>query len=144
MRNITDYPKKFWQKVTLETVDNWFADKHATSGSQAKGRNLALNSFIKMISSARVNGSSDVFVKAICYAEKTKNKVYTLYIVVEIVAGIIKQCTCACPAGNGFEAACKHVSAVLYGVEHYRQTGKSLERISCTSKLQTWHVPNRN
>lgn len=121
------------------SIDDWFADKFATTGSQMKGRKMALTNFVQSILCA-INDSS-ICAKARCFAEKTVHKTYTILFIIEKVSGGLQQCSCTCPAGAGFLAACKHVSAVLYALEHYSQTGKSLERTSCTSQLQMWHVP---
>lgn len=101
---------------------------------------MALNSFVKTIHCYISPTNGFVYIKGMCYAEKTKHKVYCVCLLVD-QTGVIIQCNCLCPAGSGFAAACKHVSAILYGIEHYALTGKSLECSSCTSKLQTWHVP---
>lgn len=139
MNCISTHPQNKFNALTLRKIDDWFEHKFATTGSQIKGRRMALNNFLKMIH-CYISCNKIIYLKGMCYAEKSKHTVYCVCVLLD-KNGVIIQSNCLCPAGSGFEAACKHVAAVLYGVEHYGQTGKTLEFSSCTSKLQTWHVP---
>lgn len=140
MSCIKTQPQRKCNALSLQRINDWFEGKLATSGSQTKGRKMALNNFIKMIHCYISTTDGHLYIKGMCCAEKTKNKVYCVCLLAD-KTGVIIQCNCLCPAGSGFAVACKHVSAILYGIEHYGQTGKLLEYSSCTSKLQTWHVP---
>lgn len=140
LKDLKTYSFAKFKHFTLKSIDDWFGDKFATSGSQMKGRKMALTNFVQSIL-CTIN-DSNICAKARCFAEKTVHKTYTVLFIIEKVSGILQQCSCTCPAGAGFLAACKHVSAILYALEHYSQTGKSIERTSCTSQLQMWHVPS--
>ena len=85
---------------------------------------------------------TSIFVQRLnAMLERLFTKLIHFFFVIEKVSGSLHQCSCTCPAGAGFLAACKHVAAILYALEHYGQSGKSIERKSCTSQLQMWHVP---
>ena len=46
---------------------------------------------------------------------------------------------CACPAGKGPHASCKHLSVLFYALEEFCRLGFSSHDISITSQLQEWN-----
>lgn len=101
----------------------------------------------------------NIFFIALCSAEMKTSTDYEVKLQISCQSREIHKAQCQCPAGVGPVAACKHVSAVLYGVEYYIVTGKPLmvsiiknkikmillgnvkHNPSCTGLLQQWHKP---
>lgn len=65
----------------------------------------------------------NIFFIALCSAEMKTSTDYEVKLGINCQSREILKAQCQCPAGVGPAAACKHVSAVLYGVEHYIVTG---------------------
>jgi len=51
----------------------------------------------------------------------------------------VQNCQCECEAGVGLRAHCKHVSAVLFGLTKFKETGDFVTHQACTQQLQTFH-----
>lgn len=106
--------------VSLTSITNYFEERLAEA-SQKRGRILGLNKFASDVF-VWVD-SLDIFIRSKCCAEMRKKVQYDVKI--HIHGSFINGTSCSCPAGLGWSAACKHVAAVLYILEHYAITGIS-------------------
>lgn len=132
--------KDLLSNFDLDSISAWFSSRLA-SASQKHGRNLFLATFIKCMEGSSSDGK--LFISAICAAETRRSEEYKVKLLLKGVphSPSIAQATCECAAGEGWSAACKHVAAVCYTVEHYRGTGVLLQLTSKTQQQQTWHRP---
>lgn len=78
---------------------------------------------------------NNLFIKVKCSTEMKKAVVYTVRLVFNSSHDIVFA-TCACVAGCGPTAVCKHIGAVCYLIEEGCHT--TIEYTSCTSTLQLW------
>lgn len=117
-----------------------FEERSATS-SEERGRHLFFSKVLKLTEASIIGDL--LFVKSFCAAEMSKHKDYNVKILLNLNKSnsCIQQASCDCIGGNGcgWSSACKHVAALAYSIEHYKQSGECLELISKTSVLQTWH-----
>ncbi len=124
----------------LDTISAWFSQRLACA-SQKHGRNLFLATFVKCLEGTAAHGK--LFLSALCAAETRRNEEYKVRVLINGIphSPNITQATCECAAGEGWTAACKHIAAVCYAVEHYRGTGVLMQLVSKTQQEQTWHRP---
>lgn len=108
--------------ISKKNINQWFAERHANKGLE-KGRLLAIKLFVKYTKCCESMGM--FFITAVCSAEQKKHTDYSIKMLCKAQA--IQQATCTCPAGTGFSAACKHVSAVCFSLEHYTLTGNVIK-----------------
>lgn len=105
--------------ITLDAINAYFIERSAEA-SRSKGRNLGMNMMVERIGIHK--SGSETFVKFECHAEMKKQVLYIGKIHFSDEFGI--NCSnCSCPAGSGWSAACKHVAAAFYVMEHFHQTG---------------------
>ncbi|XP_050513297.1 uncharacterized protein LOC114327559 [Diabrotica virgifera virgifera] len=104
-----------------------------------KGRILAMQLFIKYTQIAE--DKDLLFILSKCCAEQKKTADYNLEMVIRKNKLEICQSSCSCPAGTGYSAACKHIGALCFSLEHFSITGKVQELVSCTSESKTWNKP---
>lgn len=114
---LKDCPVKL--DVTLHDITMWFENKLATA-SFKRGRNLGLNGYVQQI--IYLSDSNITFFKANVSAEMKKKQTYLCKIVFDEKSDVM-QANCECPAGTGWVAACKHISATINVIEHFMQTG---------------------
>lgn len=118
--NLNQCNKKFLNFFEISDITQLF---HNTQ-SQKKGRNMAMNSFVKKILVAIKN--EIIYIKAECGAEMTVGKIYNIrLIIVDGDNDAINFSDCNCVAGCGPIATCKHISAILNCIESYARNGKS-------------------
>ena len=104
--------------------------------SMKAGRALAIRKFIKCIQIHTLQDENSVIcVKALCAAAASKNVDYIPKIMMD-GTGRNLQAHCTCPAGSGWSAACKHIAALVFNIEHYSLCCETMELISKTSKPQ--------
>ena len=80
---------------------------------------------------------STTYFSASVSAEMRKTVSYRLDI--SIQDGSLCEAQCECGAGQGPNAHCKHVAAVLYGLSKFDSTKSLTTELTCTEKLQTFH-----
>lgn len=107
--------------LSLDMIVDWFKNKLAMN-SMRKGRPLAFNQFVIEVKCCFQSAQVDFF-KSVCKAEMKTKVSYTSYIQVDKTTNEILKANCMCAAGAGIEAACKHVAASLFVIEHYALTG---------------------
>ena len=78
-----------------------------------------------------------VFFKAVVYPEMKRTVLYNVEL--RLSDGEIRYTRCECAAGHGPHGICKHVTAVLYMLHHFGETGEWLLERSCTELPQQWH-----
>ncbi|KAJ2937190.1 hypothetical protein O0L34_g19064 [Tuta absoluta] len=81
------------------------------------------------------------FINSICSSEMRKNISYR--ITIKLNDHIILETQCECAAGMGPYAQCKHVIPVIYAIIDFTTSKKIIINRTCTSKLQTFHQPNK-
>lgn len=106
--------------LQLDCIEEWFSKRKAKKG-MLKGRVLAMKLFIKYTQVKVIDNRT--FIKAQCSAEQKKSLDYSVKTVLGVNSGI-QQCSCTCPAGIGWSAACKHVGALCFSLEYFTLTGK--------------------
>lgn len=106
--------------LTPSSINLYFDERKGLKGHE-KGRKLFMCEFVKSIYQF-VKGD-DVFIVGKCSAEQKKSTDYEIKVHLNCKERNIVKASCGCPAGIGPNAACKHVSALLYCVEHYGVTG---------------------
>lgn len=82
------------------------------------------------------------FLKSRVQSTHTKKYQYEINVKLDLM-GSIERSHCECPAGGGPLAHCKHVIAMLWGVEQLVREGKIILASTCTQKLQTFHQPTK-
>ena len=83
-----------------------------------------------------------VYVRSACRAEMKKNVSYFVDVSLS-PDGFIKATQCECAAGIGPDCHCKHVCAVLCGLQEFTGSGSMKREVSCTSQLQGFKKPSR-
>lgn len=78
-----------------------------------------------------------------CKASMKKAIIYNMTVHISSY-GSIEGCQCACSVGEPPDAHCKHVIALLLGVEEMKRERKFILNISCTQQLQSFHKPLKN
>lgn len=102
-------------------IDLYFDERMASKGNE-KGRRLFMCEFLKNCRFHR-ECSNVYFFLATCCAQMKKTVEYVVNVHVDLQDRIILKSQCQCPAGIGPNAACKHVSALLHGIEYFAVTG---------------------
>lgn len=102
-------------------IEKWFNARGASKGMR-RGRVLAMKKFVKF---TRIfHTDENIYVRASCCAEMKRTQEYRVKIVIKTGRSCeILQCTCSCPAGSGWSAACKHLGAVSFSLEYFSITG---------------------
>ncbi|XP_037041596.1 uncharacterized protein LOC119078358 isoform X2 [Bradysia coprophila] len=131
---------KILEWLTPSVIAYYFSERLSTKGHD-KGRKLFLCEFLKNISF--VAKDNDVFISSVCSAETKKSTDYAVRVHLNCKERTVIKANCECPAGSGKNASCKHVGAVLYGVEYFAVTGRVKQNGACTSQLQQWHMPRQ-
>ncbi|KAK4882287.1 hypothetical protein RN001_005606 [Aquatica leii] len=127
--------------LNFEAIQCWFLLRKAKKGMQ-RGRILAMKLFIKYTKIYQIGNFS--YLKGKCCAEQKKTMEYNVQIKITNINKNkyqINQCNCTCPAGTGWSAACKHVGAFCFSLEHFSITGKPQEYVSCTAQAVQWNKP---
>ena len=85
-----------------------------------------------------VHTSTQLFLKASCLPEMRKDRVYSLYLILDSPQSAcdIVYAVCGCPAGAGPTGSCKHISALC---SEFCYLGSMPEFRTCTEKLQQWN-----
>lgn len=120
--------------LSLNAITLYFDSRLAAKGLE-KGRRLFMCEFVKNIRWHQAE--ENVFFVALCSAEMKTSVDYEIKLQTNFQQREILMAQCDCPAGVGPSAACKHVSAVLHGIEYYIKTGERL--ITLINKKQTFH-----
>lgn len=98
-----------------------------------------------------VRDGDKVFFAAQCQPEMRSSSDYQIRFVVESSPLVSKSSTtvqrflhsqCSCAAGRGPVATCKHIAAVLFGLEEFSRLGFTKETVTCTERLQQWNRPH--
>lgn len=162
-KNVVFEPLELMNKSKLEwftpaTIVYYFDERSAAKGHK-QGRKLFLCDFLKNVTHHANDG--DIYISGKCSAETKKNKDYRVAAHLNVSNRTICKAECECVAGKGPNAACKHVGALMYGLEHYAVTGTfsnfivttSSSKIlflgnvkqneTCTDLQQKWHKPSR-
>lgn len=105
----------------------YFEERLGRKGFE-KGRLLFMCEFVKICRFYK--DQENIFFTAICSAEMKTSTDYEVKIHINSHQCEISKAQCQCPAGVGPGAACKHVSAVLFGIEFYVVTGWSFIVVS--------------
>lgn len=109
--------------ICKAVIDQYFNERMASKGND-KGRRLFMCDFLKSCSFYKKG--DDLYFMALCSAEMKKSVDYQVRIHMNSRDCEIMKTHCQCPAGSGFSAACKHVSALLYALEFYVVTGRPI------------------
>lgn len=72
-----------------------------------------------------------MYITAMIWAEMKKSASYKVDISFGTDA-VVREAQCECGAGQGPNAHCKHVGAVLYGLSCYCETGDVVTALTCT------------
>jgi putative phage-type endonuclease len=94
--------------------------------------------FVRYVRMASEDKSSRIFIASVVWAEMRKSTAYKVDLSLDCHA-IVQQAQCECGAGQGPNAHCKHVAAVLYGLTAFCETGDIVTELTCTQVLQTFH-----
>ena len=70
-----------------------------------------------------------------------KDRIYKLFLFLDLNTSDIISAECGCPAGKGPCASCKHIGALCYALEEFSRLGKLPEFLTATEKLQEWNRP---
>ncbi|KAJ6649017.1 hypothetical protein Bhyg_04249 [Pseudolycoriella hygida] len=124
--------------LSPKSIDLYFSERMASKGYD-DGRKLFMCNFLKDVKFAKME--NNLYISALCSAQMKKSIDYVIRLHLNTNECAIVKSQCKCPAGVGPSAACKHVSAVLFGLEYYAVTGNVKQNESCTGKLQQWHKP---
>lgn len=119
LEKLKPHPLKW---LSANAIDLYFNDRMAGKGNE-KGRRLFMCGFLKNCTFHQ-NGD-DIYFCAMSCAEMKKTKDYEVRAHINCLQCDIMKAQCQCPAGQGFSAACKHVSALMYAIEYYAVTGSS-------------------
>lgn len=119
LEKLKPHPLKW---LSANAIDLYFNDRMAAKGNE-KGRRLFMCGFLKNCTFHQ-NGD-DIYFCAMSCAEMKKTKDYEVRAHINCLQCDIMKAQCQCPAGQGFSAACKHVSALMYAIEYYAVTGSS-------------------
>ena len=109
------------QWISQAVIDMYFNERKSSKGN-IKGRRLFMCNFLKDCKFYKKD--DNIYFIALCSAEMKKDVDYDVKIHVNYRECEIMKSYCRCPAGKGFSAACKHVIALLYGLEYYAVTGR--------------------
>lgn len=129
---------KSLQQYSWGAIIIWFQERLAIA-SFDKGRRLFSAKFLKLVEGFLMNDR--LYAYGLYAAEKRK----TIDHKVQVIIGKenILQATCSCEAGKSYNAACKHVAALCFCIEHYALSGTIVQSISKTSLPQTWSKPSQ-
>lgn len=108
------------QWLSPASIDLYFTERKAQKGN-SQGRRLFMCQFLKSCSFHK--DGDHIYFLAKCSAEMKNSVDYEVRIHINSRECEILKAECQCPAGIGPGAACKHVSAFLYGIEYYVVTG---------------------
>lgn len=122
--------------ISMTSINEWFTARQATA-SLKKGRQLFHEKFLKCTETFKMTNM--VYIKSMCSAQTSKNVDYLVQTLVH--KKDIIQASCQCAAGAGLNAACKHLAALFYCIEHYQGCGIVHEAISRTNTAQQWKMP---
>ena len=88
--------------------------------------------------------SGNHYYKAQVWAEMRKSVCYTVDLLINDKA-IVEESQCECGAGQGPNAQCKHIGAVLFAL-HMFPTHKAefISEVTCTQKLQSFHQAKKH
>lgn len=106
-------PRNLLEWITPTSIALYFEERSAQKGFQ-KGRRLFMCEFVKSCMFYKDN--ENIFFIAICSAEMKTSTDYEIKIHINSYQCDFLKAQCNCPAGIGPSAACKHVSAVLFGI----------------------------
>lgn len=120
--------------VTPTTVDNYL-DGFDTQVQQ-NARDMYSNKFLRYV--RHVGNTDGHFIHACCHSEMRKATSYFIDIKLD-EKGIPQECQCDCGAGQGPDAHCKHVQALLLGLSKITSSGEIATEETCTQRLQTFH-----
>ncbi len=87
--------------------------------------------------------SSFLWMRANCFPEIYKNTVYKIIISLAEGTYDIDSAKCGCKAGKRPKASCKHIGALCYAFAEFCKSGKLLDLLTCTEKLQEWNRPKQ-
>ncbi|XP_031358887.1 uncharacterized protein LOC116182494 [Photinus pyralis] len=129
--------------VNYKAIRKWFLDRKANKGFD-RGRILAMQLFIKYCKMYIDGSGSNIYIQASCCAEQKKSSEYKIKIKITKLQSSheITQANCSSPAGIGWSAACKHIGALCFSLEHFSVTGNDQEYVSCTSQQMCWNKPS--
>ena len=85
--------------------------------------------------------STLMHLRATYIPEMRKDRIYKVLMILDRKTCDINAATCDCLAGKGPVVSCKHVGALCYALVEFCTSGKLLDFLTCTNKLQTWNKP---
>lgn len=103
-------------------------------------QNMYAENYLKNLRIATSN--SENYIKAEIFSEYRKNTTYNIHLKLS-QNGFTIESECECGAGAGPTAHCKHEGIVLEALQDFVLTRSIKRRVSCTSALQTFHVPKK-
>ena len=121
----------------------------AISSTHSKSLRLFKRGFIKKMELVARDGL--VFYKARCVPEMRSSSPYKLKLAVEtklvddckaVKSVVFAECM-PCPAGKAPRASCKHLAALMIGLEEFSFLGYTRDIPTCTDELQTWNRPHQ-
>ncbi len=131
---------------TNANIINYFVVRTAVDGMPSDDikaiNSRALNLFRSgHIQCIRTRTNKHILIQANCLLEMRKDRVYKLFLSLDLATSDIISAECGCPAGKGPCASCKHIGALCYALEEFSRLGKLPNFLTCTDKLQEWNRP---
>ena len=74
-----------------------------------------------------------------CLPEMRKDRIYKLFLSLDLNTSDIISAECGCPARKGLCASRKHIGDLCNALEEFSCLGKLPELLTCTKKLQEWN-----
>jgi hypothetical protein len=121
-------------RVKLSTVETYL--HHFDTTLLPKVKEFYTDRFISYVRHA-IEGEL-TYIHAKCFAEYKKGVSYFIDVSLD-KNGIMKECQCDCPAGEGPDAHCKHIMTVLWALVSLSNSGSIITEETCTQRLQTFH-----
>ena len=121
----------------------------AISSTDSKATRLWQRRFVKKV---EVVAQDDiVYYRARCDPEMRSSAPYKIKLALktkrtpeclEVLKVIFAECM-PCPAGKAPRASCKHLAALMVGLEEFTLLGYTRDVVTCTDTLQKWNQPGK-
>ena len=133
---------------TNANIINYFLVCTAVDGmpsSDVKAINSsALNMFrCGYVQDKMIGYDKHIYIQAKCLPEMWKDRVYKVFLCMDVNVYDVIGAECACPAGKGACGSCQHTVAVCYALEEFSRLGELPEFATCTDRLQEWNKPRQ-
>lgn len=89
------------------------------------------------------SNETTIFFIGVVSAEMRTKLSYSVKFMLSKLSGEPLQSSCECPVGQGPNATCKHVVALLLVLACYFEGGDLKIKVSCTETLQSFHKPKK-